>query len=208
MMKKTRTNPWQRAKALAVLPIATVAIVAFASPNVEQIMNRAEVESEGMIRLGRDNVTTITSLQSETPDVEARLFDGKTDAEDRKDSVPEKTYEVVETMPTFPGGMEGLMYFIANNLKYPEICGHFEGRVIVSFVVNKVGEVKDPVVVRSVTPELDREVLRVVRAMPKWTPGMHKGKPVNVKYTIPISFKLTEDKGGEEANPESASPAK
>ena len=101
MMKKTRTNPWPRAKALAVLPIATVAIVAFASPNVEQIMNRAEVESEGMIRLGRDYVTTITSLQSETPDVEARLFDGKTDAEDRKDSVPEKTYEVVETMPTF-----------------------------------------------------------------------------------------------------------
>ncbi|MGP1465127.1 MAG: energy transducer TonB, partial [Prevotella koreensis] len=57
-------------------------------------------------------------------------------------------------------------------------------------------------------PELDREALRVVRAMPKWTQGMHKGKPVNVKFTIPIIFKLAEDKGGEEANPEPASPAK
>ncbi|WP_455095225.1 energy transducer TonB [Prevotella koreensis] len=208
MMKKTRTNPWQRAKALAVLPIATVAIVAFASPKVEQAMNRAEVESEGMIRMGKDKVATITSLQGGEQAVDVRQADIMPGAEQRKDSVPEKAYEVVETMPTFPGGMEGLMYFIANNLKYPEICGHFEGRVIVSFVVNKVGEVKDPVVVRSVTPELDREALRVVRAMPKWTPGMHKGKPVNVKFTIPIIFKLAEDKGGEEANPEPASPAK
>ena len=210
MMKKTRTNPWQRAKALAVLPIATVAIVAFASPKVEQAMNRAEVESEGMIRMGKDKVATITSLQSGEQAVDARQADIMPGAEQRKDSVPEKAYEVVETMPTFPGGIEGLINFLANNIKYPDVAekNNIEGRVIVAFVVNKTGEVEDPVVVRCVSPELDREALRVVRAMPKWTPGMHKGKPVNVKYTIPISFKLTEDKGGEEANPESASPAK
>jgi protein TonB len=101
-------------------------------------------------------------------------------------------FEVVENMPEYPGGMAALMQFLSKNIKYPTIAQEngTQGRVIVQFVVNRDGSIVDPVVVRSVDPYLDKEALRVILTMPKWKPGMQRGKAVRVKYTVPVQFRL------------------
>ena len=103
-------------------------------------------------------------------------------------------YETVEQMPEYPsGGTAGLMNFISKNLKYPTICQEsgVQGRVVVSFVVNKDGSTTDFRIIRSVDKYLDKEALRVLNGMPKWKPGKQKGVPVRVRYTVPINFKLS-----------------
>jgi protein TonB len=104
-----------------------------------------------------------------------------------------EVFQVVEQMPEFPGGMDKLMEYLSKNIKYPSIAqeNNIQGRVIVEFVVNKDGSIVDPVVLRSVDPYLDKEAIRVVKSMPKWKPGEQRGKPVRVKFTLPVMFKLT-----------------
>ncbi|MDD7319134.1 MAG: M56 family metallopeptidase [Prevotella sp.] len=196
MMKKTRTNPWQRAKALAVLPIAAVAVAAFASPKVEQAMNKVEVESEGVINIVTNKVAAAASQQSPQEAVDAAVNAGVELGATRKDSVNNNEFYNPEVMPEFPGGIVGFNTFIANNIKYPESAAEarIEGRVVISFVISKEGDVQNPVVLRGVSPELDAEALHVVRSMPKWTPGMQAGKPVNTRYAVPIVFRLPDDK--------------
>lgn len=101
------------------------------------------------------------------------------------------TYQVCEEMPEFPGGMAECMKYLGSNIKYPDECAKAgtQGRVIVQFVVKKDGSIADAVVVRGVDPLLDKEALRVINTMPKWKPGKQKGEPVNVKYTIPVTFR-------------------
>ena len=95
-------------------------------------------------------------------------------------------------MPEFPGGMSEAMKFLAKNIKYPVAAqqAKIEGRVIVQFVVERDGSISDIHTVRSVSPELDAEAIRVVSLMPKWKPGKQRGKAVAVKYTMPIMFRL------------------
>lgn len=104
----------------------------------------------------------------------------------------QKVYDVVEQMPEFPGGMQGLISYLSENIKYPKDAEKqkVEGKVMVTFVVEADGSVTTVQEVKKVFPSLDNEAVRVVSAMPKWTPGMHDGKPVRVKYTLPISFRL------------------
>lgn len=104
----------------------------------------------------------------------------------------EEIFQVVEAMPEFPGGTAELMKWLQKNIKYPSISQEngVQGRVIVQFVVNRDGSIVDPVVLRSVDPYLDKEALRVVKAMPKWKPGEQRGKAVRVKFTLPIQFRL------------------
>lgn len=102
-------------------------------------------------------------------------------------------FEVVEQMPEFPnGGLAGLMKYLSKNIKYPTIAQEngTQGRVTVQFVVNKDGSIVDAKVLRGVDPYLDKEAIRVISAMPKWKPGMQRGKPVRVKYTVPVMFRL------------------
>ena len=101
-------------------------------------------------------------------------------------------FKIVEKMPEFPGGMAACLKFLANNIKYPTISQEHgvQGKVVIQFVVNKDGSIVDPTVVRSVDPYLAKEALRVISMMPKWTPGMQRGKPVRVKYTVPVTFRL------------------
>ena len=104
----------------------------------------------------------------------------------------DKAYKVVEYMPEFPGGMNSLLDYIAKNIKYPEEAQKkgINGRVILQFIVNTDGSLSDFKIIRGVDPQLDAEALRVVKSMPKWTPGKDKGKVVPVYYTVPISFGL------------------
>lgn len=104
----------------------------------------------------------------------------------------EEVFMVAEQMPEFPGGMKELLKFLQDNLKYPEnaMKNNVQGRVIVRFVVEKDGTLTEFKVARSVDPDLDAEALRVLQTMPKWKPGMQRGKIVRVKFTVPVSFKL------------------
>ncbi len=101
-------------------------------------------------------------------------------------------FQVVETMPGFPGGDPALFKFLGENVKYPVIAQEngIQGRVICQFVVNRDGSIVDVEVVRPVDPSLDKEAIRVIKSMPKWSPGKQRGKAVRVKYTLPVNFKL------------------
>ena len=103
-----------------------------------------------------------------------------------------KVYEVVEQMPSFPGGDAAMMKYLAENIKYPVSAqkAKEQGRVVVQFIVEKDGAVTGVKTVRSVTPVLDAEAVRVIKAMPKWTPGRQGGQPVRVNYNVPVSFRL------------------
>lgn len=124
--------------------------------------------------------------------------------QDKKVDPRNLTYTVVEHMPKYPGGERALLEYLVNTVKYPaeEAKKGIQGRVIVTFVINKEGKVTDPVITRGVDPALDAEALRVINAMPLWTPGMQRGEPVNVKYTVPINFRLDKDGNPDKSIPE------
>ena len=104
----------------------------------------------------------------------------------------QKVFDTVEQMPEYPGGMQAMIEFLQTNMKYPEDAAKqkVEGRVMVQFVVETDGSVSDVHVAKQVFPSLDAEAVRVVQAMPKWTPGKEKGKVVRVKYNLPIVFRM------------------
>lgn len=103
-----------------------------------------------------------------------------------------KVFDVVEQMPSFPGGPQALLQYLNNNVKYPVVAQEngVQGRVVISFVVEKDGSVTDVQVAKSVDPSLDKEAQRVVKSMPHWIPGKQNGSAVRVKYVVPVSFKL------------------
>ena len=119
-----------------------------------------------------------------------------------KDDVPivveepeeeEQIFQVVEERPQFPGGDAELMKYLQKNIKYPSICQEqgIQGRVIVQFVVNTDGSIVDAQVIKPVNPYLDKEALRVISTMPKWIPGKQRGKAVRVRFTVPVTFRLS-----------------
>ena len=103
-----------------------------------------------------------------------------------------KVFDVVEQMPSFPGGMAALMAYLQKSIKYPPVAEEngIQGRVICTFVVERDGSVTDVRIAKSVDPSLDKEAQRVVSAMPKWIPGKQNGQSVRVKYTLPVTFRL------------------
>ena len=103
--------------------------------------------------------------------------------------VEEKVYDVVEEMPQFPGGPSALFEYLSNNLQYPVVAEEngVQGRVIVTFIVEKDGSISNAKVVKAVDPSLDKEAIRLVESMPNWIPGKQNGEPVRVKYTVPVT---------------------
>ena len=103
-----------------------------------------------------------------------------------------KVFDVVEQMPSFPGGQSALFQWLSSNIKYPVVAEEngIQGRVIVTFVVERDGSITDVRVVKSVDPSLDKEAIRVTKSMPHWIPGKQNGSAVRVKYTLPITFRL------------------
>ncbi len=135
---------------------------------------------------------------------EVKTENQKANADAQKtDDVKKVIFQVVEKMPEFQGGDKALFKYLAENIKYPVDAqeGSIQGRVICRFVVDENGDIKDVEVVRSVHPSLDAEAVRIIKAMPKWTPGMQRGKNVNVQYTLPINFRLESDKDDAEFKP-------
>lgn len=109
-----------------------------------------------------------------------------------KEEVTNKVFDVVEVMPSFPGGQGALLSYLSSHVKYPVVAQEngVQGRVTVSFVVERDGSITDVHVVRSVDPSLDREAARVVSSMPNWQPGKQNGSAVRVKFNVPVQFKL------------------
>ena len=114
------------------------------------------------------------------------------DEEPSRPAEDNKIFDVVDERPSFPGGDAALMQWLSSNIKYPVIAAEngIQGRVIVQFVISRTGVIRDAKVLRGVDPALDREAVRVVRSMPRWTPGKQNNTPVNVRYTLPITFRL------------------
>ena len=202
MMLKRKSNPWSRARMLVAVPVAAVAVVAFATPKAESLSNVIESESEALVSKVMPAVKAQAdgSSQGATEMAAADAAPVKAEAEAQpKADAPEaivpdgddKVYDVVEQQPEFPGGTSGLAKWLGDNIKYPAEAAKqgIEGRVIVQFVVGIDGTVSNVKLMRPVNPLLDQEALRVVSAMPKWTPGKQDGKPVAVKYTIPVTFR-------------------
>lgn len=124
--------------------------------------------------------------------VTQRVADEPVKPAEEKPEVENKVFEVVEQMPSFPGGPSALTKYLSENIKYPVVAQEngVQGRVVVSFVVERDGSITDVKVARSVDPSLDREAMRVVRSMPHWIPGKQNGSAVRVKYNVPVSFRL------------------
>ena len=274
MMLKEKSNPWARLKYLYVLPLAAIAVTAFARPEVSEkveeisavkvndltaIMKTEEVKSpekhpakeikvQGQVLEKSTNAPvvgasviikgttsgTITDLDGNfvismpvgatlsvsyinmktkeltitekligkikslkvylegeiTTKTQEVVVVGYGGGEEASDEVP--VFQVVEEMPEFPGGMGECLKFLGKNIKYPVEAqkAGVQGKVIVQFVVEKDGNIANPKVVRSIDPDLDGEAIRVISIMPKWKPGMQKGQPVRVKYTVPVTFRL------------------
>lgn len=134
--------------------------------------------------------TTIATSEETNQAVEIKYVPVAVEEEEPEEQI---IFEVVEQMPEFPnGGMAGLMQYLSKNIKYPTIAQEngTQGRVTVQFVVNRDGSIVDAKVLRGVDPYLDKEAIRVISSMPKWKPGMQRGKAVRVKYTVPVMFRL------------------
>jgi TonB family protein len=103
-----------------------------------------------------------------------------------------QVYDIVEQMPSFPGGQSALFQYLSKNIQYPKLCEEhgIQGRVICSYIVEEDGSITDVQVRKSVHPSLDKEAVRVIQSMPKWNPGKENGLPVRVRYNLPITFSL------------------
>ena len=278
MMRKSKSNPWMRSKALYVIPVAALALSAFATPEIVSPIEGmvSEPESKGMenyltgqaaMEENRQNAATMEILKTpvagnrlpadatyyvdgekmERGIAVRRIVDGrevvlitrkgengketvtvvgssKNDAVDeakallRKEGVQQlnvknegandndSIYNVVSENASFPGGDVALSDWMRKNMKYPEECRKqgIQGRVVISFVVNKDGSIVDLETVRSPHPALAEEGLRVVKSMPKWKPAKEGGKVVRSRFNIPIVFKLS----GKKPQSASAQPQK
>ena len=206
MMNKKRTSQAGWGKYLLTLPLfAALLVVSYACKNKTEKDTNVKITVETVAPDTSASVDTAAVAPPPPPPLKSTIkfvapkiekgvkstvkFTAPTIvSRDGKDSV---YYNGVERMPQYPGGDEALLKFIQDNIKYPSAAAELgiEGRVIIRFVVGKTGEVSDIKVIRGVSSCND-EAIRVVKMMPKWEPGMNKGEPVNVYYTLPIVFKL------------------
>lgn len=205
MMNKRRTSEIGKAKYLLFAPLAGALLMVSNIESVareigEQIPEVAEVQQKAEQALNADVAVANPMAKAEEAkaaelaksEAELKAEAKASDATAPADTTKNVVYDITETLPQFPGGQGVMMKYLAANIKYPAsaVKAKKQGRVIVSFVIQKDGSVTNARIVRSVDPELDAEALRIVKAMPNWTPGTQDGKPVNVRYTIPVVFSL------------------
>lgn len=167
--------------------------VKFTAPEIkkdDEVKPEDELKSQDELA---KSTTAIGSFDVKGNDeAEGEVLKAKEVIADEKPKEEEKPFDIVEQMPTFPGGDGKLMEWLSKNIKYPAVAEEngVQGRVIVRFVVGKDGSISNASVVRSVDPSLDKEALRVVKAMPRWIPGKQNGAAVPVWFTLPVTFQL------------------
>ena len=164
MMNQKKSNRWMMLKALFVIPVATLAVSVFA--------NTSDMSSMAKAANTTANSISTNNMQTKQSDI--------------------KSSDKVEVMPEFKGGNKAMMEFLMMNMKYPEsaVKAKQQGKAVVGFVVKKDGTVSDVYIEKSTGYDvLDNEAMRVVKSMPAWEPGKQKGKPVDVKYFVPITFR-------------------
>jgi len=151
------------------------------------------VQEVEVLNVVEDNVETESIEVNTEDDKETEVVIAAPVEAPVEEEEEEVVFVVVEKMPEFPGGQQALFKYLSENVKYPVIAQEngIQGRVICQFVVNRDGSIVDVEVVRSGgDPSLDKEAVRVIKSMPKWKAGQQRGKPVRVKYTVPVNFKL------------------
>ena len=174
----------------ALLMVYLLGIVFFFLRNVWSLTRMLRLIKGSTLVRQENGITLITHQKEIAPFSWMKFVVGSGGGEEASDEVP--VFQVVEEMPEFPGGMGECLKFLGKNIKYPVEAqkAGVQGKVIVQFVVEKDGNIANPKVVRSIDPDLDGEAIRVISIMPKWKPGMQKGQPVRVKYTVPVTFRL------------------
>ena len=197
MMSHKKSQSSRLWKLLALVPIVGVTLALNAETVTDYVYNNDEPQKQVPVKKGKKASTIKTGNGTVLQVVEQEKTVAKevTAVEEKapvKETPSGDVFDVVETMPQFPGGAPELFNYLAKNIRYPKDAmeANVQGRVIVTFVVGKDGSINDARVVKSVDPQLDAEALRVISSMPNWTPGTQSGKAVNVKYTVPISFRL------------------
>lgn len=214
MMNKRRTKEIGRTKYLMFLPLAALLMII---SNIEVVARTTKEFAKEVIGAPTEQSVSQAELTNgpELPDgtTEVATLQDKKGTQKTKEIAPppppaaikatvndSTIFQVVEEMPDFPGGQQALMQFLANNVRYPTVAQENgkQGRVIVSFIVRKDGSITDVKVERGVDPYLDKEAERVIGTMPKWKPGKQRGQNVNVKFTVPVTFRLS---GPEPAKP-------
>ena len=179
MMNKRRTSEIGKAKYLFFAPLAGVLLMV---SNIESVARE----------IG-EQIPEVAEIQQKAEQAAEEKVKTKPQTDTTK---KKKTWDCMpETMPYFPGGQELLLKYLADNIKYPAsaVKAKKQGRVIVTFIVQKDGSVMHAKIAKSIDPELDAEALRIVKGMPKWTPGTQNGKPVSVRYMVPVKFSLQKD---------------
>ena len=190
MMCKEKSSKWSRAKALYILPVAAVAALSFST------VENANAEPGGKVNeFVADSTISGVENNAQVVEVDSICEIDQVPANDD----PEKVFQVVEVQPEFPGGQQEMMKYLRSTLKYPEAAkaAGVEGKAFVQFVVKADGSIENVEIMRSSgDASLDAEALRVVKAMPKWRPAMNKGEAVNVKFVLPIVYKLPKEVNG------------
>ena len=178
MMCKEKSKTWRCAKALYIVPVAAIAALAFTTVDTANATEN-ETLPKGSEFVANNEKETAENYVQQVPDGD------------------DKVYQVCEKAPVFSGGTHAMYKYLADNIKYPDEAkaAGKDGKVIVQFVVRKDGSISDVSVVKSAgNVSLDKEAVRVISTMPKWNPGTQGGKAVNVQYTLPVAFKLSDGK--------------
>jgi len=188
---------------LVLVGLALTTLLFFSSMtkigDIKDKFDESEQIENGVI--GDDSFAHVSETEKTTPAVKSTTKTGKITAEssDPKKVFTGKVYDLVDEMPSFPGGPAELMKWLSSHVQYPaiaiDIC--IQGTVIVAFIVEPDGSVSNAKLVRSVDPSIDQEALRLVGQMPKWNPGKRAGIPVRVRCCLPIKFKQGESKPSE-----------
>lgn len=194
MMRKSKSNPWMRSKALYVIPVAALALSAFATPEIVSPVQDVVSKFEGK---GTDTSADLQAIGKFSPEIMGEVQNATTANEDT-------IYGKVDKNAEYPGGTEALMKFMMTNLKYPETCRKegIQGRVVIKFVVNTDGSIVDMEEVRSPHADLTAEAMRIIKMMPKWTPATVGGKTIRSRFNLPVMFRLDGGKKTQYTSPQ------
>ena len=216
--KKSTSMSW--IKVFALLPIMGVALVLNAETVNDYVYEKTPTNAQPQSKIvKKGKKDTQIKMGDKTIEVKAEDVKGKTEVSNKEEAAtgvesnnnevacvpidkkepmeihitPDEPFDVVEEMPKFPGGDAAMMEFLRNTVKYPEeaMKNGIQGRVVVQFIVEKDGSISGAEVIKKVNEHLDAEALRVIGEMPKWAPGKQKGKEVRVKFTLPVTFRLS-----------------